>query len=277
MDKYNEYDEMAYKKAKEDWVTGHTGSSMSEITSVSGVILTSYILWSTIAKYSDFFKHSTNAVTNFFFEYMLIILPSLLSCTLLAEYAFYLNLLLLILTGLVIKNSSIPEDQIPKRKKKKWDKDSDDESENLEEFLVKEKPGDAIDSEGSEISSTNIGKKPFLSVYRSSMIILTCIAILAVDFPVFPRRFAKVENFGTSMMDLGVGSFVFSSGIVSAKPFLKRPENRFKPLKGQLLKALQRALPLLALGFLRLIMVKSVDYQVLINNILFEKRQCANF
>lgn len=65
-------------------------------------------------------------------------------------------------------------------------------------------------------------------------------------------------------MDLGVGSFVFSSGIVAARPFLKKPENRFKSLKGQLFKAVKQAFPLLLLGFIRLIMVKGVDYQVIL-------------
>ncbi|KAL1409940.1 Glucosaminyl phosphatidylinositol (GlcN-PI) nositol acylation protein [Vanrija albida] len=99
---------------------------------------------------------------------------------------------------------------------------------------------------------------PFLSVYRAHMMLMTVHAILAVDFPVFPRVLGKCENFGTSLMDIGVGSFVFSLGIVSSRTFSPRSgRRRWIPA---LIGSLRRAAPVLALGFVRLLMVKGSEY-----------------
>lgn len=93
------------------------------------------------------------------------------------------------------------------------------------------------------------------------MIIVTCLAILAVDFRVFPRRFAKVENWGTSLMDMGVGSFVFSAGVVSARPILKaQGSGKVANLGDLIYSSLRSSVPLLVLGMIRLYSVKGLDY-----------------
>lgn len=98
------------------------------------------------------------------------------------------------------------------------------------------------------------------------MLIVTCLAILAVDFPVFPRRFGKCENWGTSLMDLGVGSFVFSAGVVAARPLIKAKlsPNKDGPLKdtfgSSMFGSIRHALPLFVLGMVRLWSVKGLNY-----------------
>ena len=107
--------------------------------------------------------------------------------------------------------------------------------------------------------------RPFLTAYRGTMLVATCHAILAVDFRVFPRRFAKVETWGTSLMDMGVGSFVFSAGAVAAKNELKEKRNQARGKLGQsffqsIFTSLRQAIPLFALGTVRLFSVKNLDY-----------------
>ncbi|KAL9632552.1 MAG: hypothetical protein Q9164_005253 [Protoblastenia rupestris] len=75
------------------------------------------------------------------------------------------------------------------------------------------------------------------------MIIITCLAILAVDFKIFPRRFAKVETWGTSLMD--VGSRLAGKSLI---------------VTHQLRASLRTMLPLLLLGLIRLYSVKGLDY-----------------
>lgn len=122
----------------------------------------------------------------------------------------------------------------------------------------------SISQSRSTTSSSNrnpfVSPQPFLTIYRSHMMLMTVICILAVDFRIFPREFAKCETYGTSLMDLGVGSFVFSLGLISALPILKSPRNRFKPLRKQLLTSLRKSLPLLVIGGIRVLLVKGVDY-----------------
>lgn len=82
----------------------------------------------------------------------------------------------------------------------------------------------------------------------------TFIAILAVDFPVFPRRFAKTETYGHSLMDIGVGSFLFASSLTSQQA--KSNEG------SSVLNTLRSVTPLIILGLVRLLSVKAANYQV---------------
>jgi phosphatidylinositol glycan class W len=63
-------------------------------------------------------------------------------------------------------------------------------------------------------------------------------------------------------MDLGVGSFVFSQGVVSAIPILKDPAYLTSSPTPKILRTVKKAIPLVLLGFIRVIMVKGVEYPV---------------
>ncbi|KAK5121098.1 hypothetical protein LTR85_005582 [Meristemomyces frigidus] len=102
--------------------------------------------------------------------------------------------------------------------------------------------------------------KPFITTYRGAMMIISCISILAVDFNVFPRRFAKTEAFGTSLMDLGVGSFVFAAGVVAARQQLKEDQTQTRSFINRMRTAMRHSAPLLVLGLVRLWAVKGLEY-----------------
>jgi len=60
-------------------------------------------------------------------------------------------------------------------------------------------------------------------------------------------------------MDMGVGSFVFSLGVVSTKSFSSSPgQSRLRKLA----RSLYKSIPLILLGLVRVVMVKGVEYPV---------------
>lgn len=65
-----------------------------------------------------------------------------------------------------------------------------------------------------------------------------------------------------AQMDIGVGSFVFSQGIVSAIPLVKNPAYLTAPLLPKVSTVLRKCSPVLLLGLLRMISVKGTEYPV---------------
>ena len=92
----------------------------------------------------------------------------------------------------------------------------------------------------------------------SSLLLATCLAIFAVDFRSFDRRFSKTEMYGWSLMDVGVGCFIAINGALSPE---SRLINSNVSLIARFMKTLRSSFPLLVIGFIRLAAVKSVNYQ----------------
>lgn len=63
-------------------------------------------------------------------------------------------------------------------------------------------------------------------------------------------------------MDLGVGSFVFSQGMVGAIPLLRDPAYLTAPTWPKLVKVTKKCIPIILLGVVRVIMVKGTEYPV---------------
>ncbi|KAL2136502.1 hypothetical protein VTI74DRAFT_3327 [Chaetomium olivicolor] len=226
----------SYKQLKEDFVSNLSGGSVAEIAQVCAVAPVVAFLWSALQARQSFFKPYTGLA--FVVDFLLNVGALLLSVTLYSNAPLLLNILLLTAAASVYL---VPSALSPRRKKPQL-------------------PPNA-QSKTSAGPLDVLSTKPFLTNYRGNMMVVTCICILAVDFRLFPRRFAKVETWGTSLMDMGVGSFVFSAGIVASRPVLKeRAEGKTTPLGTRLTRSVRHSLQLLALGLVRLLSVKGLDY-----------------
>ncbi|KAJ4292543.1 Glucosaminyl phosphatidylinositol (GlcN-PI) nositol acylation protein [Kalmusia sp. IMI 367209] len=223
-----------YKQLKTQHVSGHVGSSLSDVNSVSLSMPLTILLWSVLqSRMRQFTPYTAGA---FFIDLLLSCGVTLVATTVYSSSPWLLNALL-ILPAMVIFLTSSPatsRQSVARPPKKSNDRDQG----SLDPLPI----------------------KPFITNYRGSMMVITCIAILAVDFRVFPRRFAKVENWGTSLMDMGVGSFVFANGVVSVRSSLKTEIGKLPPFSKRLIASLRHALPLVVLGTIRLISVKGLDY-----------------
>lgn len=190
-------------------------------------------LWSALQVRQSFFESRT--LLSLIVDFLLNTGATLLAFTIYGDTPLLLNLLILAPVALIY---ALPQAPTPKKQ-----------------------PKPPPSKRAKQDVANPLPKKPFLTMYRGSMMIATCLGILAVDFKVFPRRFAKVETWGSSLMDVGVGSFVFSAGIVASRSVIKEKlEGKTTTLSTRLYQSIRHSLPLIILGLIRLYSVKGLDY-----------------
>lgn len=225
---------MSEKHLKEAFISNLNGTSITEISSGLG-IATLCILFRGLL----FIRlHSKPGVISkkgyFFIDYSLLVLPLVLSCTIFSDT---LHIILSCIAALslvlfyIISRRRITSIKAPLH--------------NIWQSFLNAQVGN--------------GTVPAVTTLRVFLNVLTAISILAVDFPLFPRRYAKTETYGTGVMDLGVGCFIFGNALVCPEA---RTQDRvacshYLRVKKQILSVW----PLIVLGLTRLISVKAVDYQ----------------
>ncbi|CAL1409892.1 unnamed protein product [Linum trigynum] len=216
-----------HKLLKEEFVSNLNGSSMLEIASLSTIVPALFLLRRAFcfSYKSDATKKDDDAVAKsrnlgaylavVSLDFLFLIVPTLLVLTVLADWVHVLAIVLVVL---------------------------------ILSLAAKRFASFASNSGSASQLRTNI------SSYRVNVMIVTCLCILAVDFTIFPRRYAKTETYGTSLMDLGVGSFIVTNSLVS------RQARGISSMSWK--AAFKSSSPLLVLGFGRLLSTRSVDYQV---------------
>ncbi|PON48014.1 GWT [Parasponia andersonii] len=216
------------------FVSNLSGSSMLEIAALSTLVPLLILLRHSFASdqiIETNFKKNGDAVVRcktlgdymatLVLDFLLIVLPILLFLTVLADWVYQGVILMMLFLLFVVASKS---------------------------YTCCNAPFSPSANGGPLSLRTNI------SSYRVSMMIVTCLCILAVDFRIFPRRYAKTETYGTGLMDIGVGSFVLANSLVS------RQARNILSLKFH--TAVQSTSPLLILGFARLLSTVGVNYQV---------------
>ncbi|XP_022634051.1 uncharacterized protein At4g17910-like isoform X3 [Vigna radiata var. radiata] len=212
------------------FVSNLTGSSMPEIVALTVTVPVLVFIRHSISSISitgaSLKKKNDDALSckrNFksYFgtlslDFLVIVVPMLLCFTVLANWTYIITCSLTILTLL---------------------------------YIATKRSGGSSSFEGEPNSL-----RAYVTSYRVLVMIITILCILAVDFKIFPRRYAKTETYGTSLMDLGVGAFVLANSLVS------RQARNIASVSWK--TAVVSSSPLIILGFLRLVTTTGVDYQV---------------
>lgn len=227
-------EKMSQKQLKEAFVSNLSGTSVLEVT--QGLCFPAFCilcrgLLIIFSQHLCSFSHTWT--TQFFMDFVVLIVPLVITLTVLSSFILLENLTVIVCGAWLLY-------QIYHRR-----------------TCYAKVPVQKVFASFLKISLES-EYNPVITCYRVINSVFTAIAILAVDFPLFPRRFAKTELYGTGAMDFGVGGFIFGAAMVC-------PEVRRKYIEGSRFNHLRKSLysvwPLVFLGMGRLVIIKSIGYQ----------------
>lgn len=227
--------EIDLKQEKEAFISGLTGTTIAEIYLLTLTLLSGYLLrcCCLVCVPSLSRRAASNYALGFALEYLTILLPAILAFTVLADYAGYVLLAeIVVCVALIVRAQQYSTKTTP-----------------ISITLHTEYPS----------------RHPYITVTRTFVNLFTAIAILAVDFSIFPRRFAKAETYGSGLMDIGVGAFLMAHGLTAPEAREGGKPGRRKDGGLGYLRlvgvTLRNVLPLFVLGSVRLLVVKATAYQ----------------
>ncbi|XP_041360372.1 phosphatidylinositol-glycan biosynthesis class W protein-like isoform X2 [Gigantopelta aegis] len=227
---------MSYKSIHEQFVSGLNGTTLSEVSVQTAFGAASIFLRDT--SFLLFGVHSSKIDCWFqlALDFTLLVVPVLLAQTVLSDVSTQLLIALCVCSLLTIPAC-------------------------IKQFYKNVNNSNQLSA--TSLLSTEMGMvRPFITNTRSFVLIATAIAILAVDFKIFPRRLAKTETFGSGLMDIGVGLFVFTNAIVSPEARGRHTHiSCFVNKCVAIIQSLKASLPLLILGLARMLAVKGANYQ----------------
>lgn len=257
------------KTDKENFVTGLNGTTMMEINLIVHYpMILSSLRVVVLATLPLFMRKSR--LLRFLLDYILLIIPIIGITTVMADNidAIFATTLLISICGTLVLPSKKEQTYHSRRHhavnvrrsaSKELLKDGFDLTLN-ESHVIDKNDGIHDSLLDSCIMSQN--RVPGITLFRSWVTIVSCVCILAVDFHIFPRRFAKTEVYGTGLMDTGVGLFIVSNAVVSPEARSKFYNKvgifgKLSFIKGTCVATW----PLWLIGMMRLISVKMIGYQ----------------
>ncbi|VUZ41229.1 unnamed protein product [Hymenolepis diminuta] len=155
------------------FVSGHTGGTSVELMGL--VLIACYVGYIKMESERLFFRNLSHSKV-LLIDFFLIIVTTVLPCTLLSNYILEYHFVLLAVV--VIFKLKAPKDP-------------------------------------SSIHILD-GYVAFRRLIRAFVLLYSCVCICGVDLTIFPQRFAKTETSGISLMDLGVGMIVVAIGLSNA-------------------------------------------------------------